>query len=748
MLQSVVRHAWLAICYGRRLASGLLYVSISFGLSSCASREPSRPTVFEEVTNADLKPAGQQYHGERRNYSTGASTSPDGSDSNYQNYPGSDEVTASLPKGKGLKSVGDKYELNFANASLPELTKVILKDTLGIPYVYDARVQGEVTIATGRPVSREELIATLESVLRMNRGVLVQEGGLYRIIPVSVAKTGGGAVSYAEESRQIGPGYGITLFPLRHVSSDTMMRMLSSFVAKPGTLRAEARNNLLLIRGTGYERQSLMQIAQQFDVDWIRGQSVGVYALRHASPDEVISELEQIFQTETGGLGKNVIRFRPMERLNAVLVVTPRSKLLKKAEIWVRRLDRTNDATIRTFVYHVENGKAKDLAKILKQTFSGQSSARRLATDEITPDQNASQIADDNNLGVQGEPSLAEQVQPDELITGSTISSESPIRIVADEIRNKLVIRTSGRIYKKILHVLKDLDRPPVQVLINATLAEVTLNDNLRYGVQAYLKSSSGSTRKLLGFSSGESLVIQPQLPGLNFLAGLETTPKVVLDLLASETNVRVVSSPSVVVVNNKQAVLQVGDEVPIATRQATSVTDPEAPIVNNIDFRETGVILKVTPRVNSNGLVTMEIEQEISNVSNAVPVGEAGTLTPTISQRKISTTISVYSGQMVVLAGLISERRDKLRNRVPIWEKVPILGKFPGKTINSSVRSELVVFLRPKVIYNPVQASRIAEELRWRLKSLTPTRKTKYDRWPKKKRGWSTSTIKPAVRY
>ena len=748
---SLIRRLLSGMHHGRWLVSGLLCASITLGLSACSSRsnkEPPRTTVFDELTDADLRPKGPQYKGERRYYPGTDSTWPDGSGQDFQNYPGNNEVTARLPKGKGVRSVGDRYELNFANASLPELTKIILKDTLGIPYVYDARVQGRVTISTGRPVSRDELLATLESVLRMNRGVLVQEGSLYSIIPISVAKTGGGAVSYTEEARQIGPGYGITIFPLRYISSETMMKMLSAFVAKPGTLRAEARNNLLLIRGTGRERQTLMQIVQQFDADWIRGQSVGIYSLKHASPDEVIRELEQIFQTEIGGLGKNIIRFRPMERLKAVLVITPRSKLLKKAENWVRRLDRTNDATIRTFVYQVENGKAKDMARLLRRTFAGQSAARRSAADEVSPDLNTTQIVDD--AGTNEDAQIQQDEQPDELITGSTATAGRPVRIVADKTRNKLIITSSGRTYKNILRVLTDLDRAPVQVLINATLAEVTLNDNLRYGVQAFLKKNAGNNQKILGFTNAESLVIAPSFPGLNFLAGLElagleTSPQVVIDLLASETNVRIVSSPSVVVVNNKQAILQVGDEVPIATRAARSVTDPEAPIVNDISFRDTGVILKVIPRVNSSGLVTMEIEQEISNVSNSVPLGEAGTLTPTISKRRIASTIAVYSGQMVVLAGLIQERKDNFKNRVPIWEKVPFFGKFPGKTDNSSVRTELVVFLRPTVIYNPVQASRIAEELRWRLKSMTPNRKTKYERWPKReKRGWTTSTSKP----
>ena len=272
------------------------------------------------------------------------------------------------------------------------------------------------------------------------------------------------------------------------------------------------------------------------------------------------------------------------------------------------------------------------------------------------------------------------------------------------------------------------------------TLAEVTLNDNLRYGVQVFLRNRENNPDVAGGFTDSQSLTIAPELPGLNFLVGMQTSPKVVLDALANETSVRVVSSPSVVVLDNQSATLQVGDEVPVATRSAQSVTDPEAPIVNNIEFRDTGVILKVTPRVSSDGLVTMEIEQEISNVTSTTAVGAAGGLTPTISQRRIASTISVQSGQMVVLGGLINERKDSFKNRVPIWEKVPIIGQFPGKTDNALVRTELVVFLRPQIVHNAAEASRIAEEFRARLRSLVPKRKRKYERWPRKKKGWQTT--------
>ena len=690
------------------------------------------PSLFDELADADLSPAPRRSRNANRLPATDRPGEP------YQLYPGDDEViqnnaatnnqAALKPSGPGVTASGDLYEVNFSNTALPALTKVILTDTLNVPHVYDNRVQGQVTLSTGRPVSRDELLASLESILQMNRGTLIKEGERYRVVPTSEVKSGGaGEFSYADEAAQIGPGYGVTIFPLRYVSSETMRQLLSAYVAKIGALRADIRNNLLLVRGTGQERRDVMQFAMQLDVDWMKGQSVGIYALTHVTPDQIIPELEQIFQTSTGGLGNNVVRFQSMAWLGSVLVLTSRSAMLKKVEAWVRRLDRVNNTTVRTFVYHVENGQARDMAKVLNEVFVGTQGT----SEEVTPDQVAAEITEpaDQNLDEELETETVQTTQNQTTATENlrdlSPSLSEQVRIVSDDVKNNLIIRASGRTYEKVLAVLKDLDNAPAQVVINATLAEVTLNDTLRYGVQIFLKERGLSSA--LGFTNAESLAIVPNLPGLTFLAGLKTTPKVVLDALANETSVRVVSSPTVVVLDNQPATLQVGDVVPIVTRQAQSVTDPDAPIVNNIEHRDTGVILTVTPHISSSGLVTMEIEQEISNVVSTTAVGDAGNLTPTIARRRIASTISVQSEQMVVLGGLISERKDHFKNRVPIWEKIPIIGNIPGKTDNTSVRTELVIFLRPQVIRSSAEASRIAEELRARLRSLNPNQKTKY---------------------
>jgi hypothetical protein len=280
-------------------------------------------------------------------------------------------------------------------------------------------------------------------------------------------------------------------------------------------------------------------------------------------------------------------------------------------------------------VYRVENGRAQDLASLLNETLGTGVSSRRSSRSEVAPGREVMKLSSratqpssglplsaPSQRGAQFQPIVSQlpkkqtepplAIPPSGQVPGST--APPPIRITADDANNLLLIYASPADYRRIANVLREIDRPPLQVMINATIVEVTLNDTLRYGVQVFLKGKHLSG----GVLSPTGLPLVPNNPGLNFIVGSLTDPKVVLDALSDVTEVKVVSSPSVVVVDNQPAILKVGDEVPISTQQA-SILDPTSqgfPVVNSIQFRDTGVILKVIPRVNSSGLVTMDIEQ------------------------------------------------------------------------------------------------------------------------------------------
>lgn len=740
----------------RRLAGWIASI-LTLGIAACSGipKAPyiEPPDLMDQLANADLGPTGAT-----GSIPTSADNAmPRGGATRAEMYVGDDRVAGRRKNFTGVSSGSAGYELNFSDAELSELAKVIFRDTLNLPYVFDTRVEGRVTVSTGGPVSRNELLAVLEAVLEMNKASLISDGQLYRIVPESERRTRSFAIfDYARERGEIGPGYGVAILALKYVSAETMMRMLESLTSNQDSLRASVYNNLLIIRGTASEREALLDLAQTFDVDWMVGQSSAIFTLANSSPEEVIKELREVFQADQQG--KGLVRFQAIRRLNAILVLTSKSDLLPEVETWVMRLDRGGAEAEGFYVYRVENGRAKDLADLLTASFGGGTgmSGRPAEEREVAPTESASTMGSfsggSNGAsgtaasgtgasgraaegggseagGVAGFASSAFASSSAAQDTGMTDTSSSSglgpggddqgIRITADERNNSLLIKASARRYREILGVLRKIDRPPLQVLINATIAEVTLNDSLAYGVQFFLQKNKGLDGAL-GFTNGASIDIAPTVPGLNFIVGaVANNPKIILDAISRKTAVRVVSSPSVAVLHNQSATLQVGDEVPVSTRSATSMTSDVPVIVNEIEFKNTGVILKVTPRINSNGLVTMEIEQEISAVARNVG---GDSLTPAISQRRIASTIAVQSGQMVVLGGLISEQMDEGKDRVPIVDKIPYLGDvLGGKTEVGRSRTELVVFLRPSVIRDAADASNVAEAVRAGMQSLAP---------------------------
>jgi general secretion pathway protein D len=301
-----------------------------------------------------------------------------------------------------------------------------------------------------------------------------------------------------------------------------------------------------------------------------------------------------------------------------------------------------------------------------------------------------------------------------------------------------LLIYATQENFQIIERTLRQLDRAQLQVAIDATVAEVTLNDNLSYGVQAFLQSSKGSISNIPSSPPGVASVnaaglvgaaLNRAFPGFNFLYGSETAPNVILDALHAVTDLKVLSNPSLVVIDNQVATLMVGNDVPISTGSANvlnSATSTSNTIVNTIDYRSVGIILRVVPRININGTVRLDIEQEISQVSNGSASTTTPNLTPTVSERKVKSSIAVASGQTVLLAGLIQEQKETDRSGIPMLDQIPGLGDAFSHQNTTVARTELIVFIRPQIIRDGVDAHIVAEELRTKLRgtigAITPS--------------------------
>ena len=679
---------------------------------------------------------------------------------------------------------GDGVELNFEGAEIQNVAKTVLGDTLGISFVVDPRVQGNVTLASTGPIPRKDVLPVFESVLRMSNAAVVHEGNLVKIVPVAEA-SGTGAVNIGAGQA----GFGVSIVPLHYTAATTIARTAENFLSRPGAIKIDQARNLLLIQGTTAERQAALDVVAAFDVEWMRNQSVGVYPLKSTSPETMIKELERVFESGDGGQGQGVVRFQPISRMNAVLVVTKNPKFLERATQWVQRLDRSDTSGTTVRVYRLKYASAPQVAKVLNEIFLTQRAGQSLGDSplsQIAPGTSAAQSrldslktasagsggiaggATSSGSATSGGRSGAAQGaaagpisaafesfenkgkdgDAESTTRSSSISSTDKggmfqnVRITPDTADNSIVVYSNQEDYRIIERSLRELDRPRLQVAIDATVAEITLTDALQFGVQ-YFFTNHNSNVGLLPATAGavaapaattataaaattldatsavqsavQSAFLQRVLPGFNLLLGPEAQPKVILSALSNLTHVKVLSAPSVVVMDNQPALLQVGNEIPISTGAATILSNPNTPVVNTIEMRNTGVILKVLPHVYANGQIQMEIEQEISNVVNPTQV----TLTPTISQRRVHSTIAVTSGQTVLLGGLISDQDQTTKAGIPLLSDIEVFGNLFGTRSGQKVRTEIIMFIKPRLIRNSVDSRSVAEEFRSRLEMM-----------------------------
>jgi general secretion pathway protein D len=655
----------------------------------------------------------------------------------------------------GADAVSDGFDLNFENAPVSTVAKVILGDILGVGYTIDPRVQGTVTLSSGRPVAKADVLFVLENALRMSNVALVRDRSGYRLVPVADA-TGSGFVDSDEATRA---GFGISVVPLRYVSAQAILKLLDGFGIKPSAVRVDNARNVMIIQGSGPERRAAVETIFSFDGDWMRGQSVGVFPVRNGTPEPIIHELERIMDAGDGGLTQNMIKFQSISRLNAILVVSRKPEYLKTAATWIKRLDESDTAGINLKVYRLRYGSAKQIAGLLNEILVGKSSAGL--------DTAQSQVAPGGGVSISssGGPLAALSAQPPMAsaqaglggavatarpagAAGATTTAAAPpagndlaaanagggtfgahggpgegylsnIRITPDVVNNAILVYANLETQHIVEQTLRQIDRPPMQVAIEATVAEVTLNDALQYGVQYFLSThnlnsqDAASVVSTIGSTalSGTALgTISSLLPGFNFVLGPATMPKVIINALHTVTEVRVLSNPSLVVLDNQAATLQVGNQVPISTGTATVLTANNT-VVSTIDYRNTGIILRVVPRISADGNVILDVAQETSNVAPG-----SAALTPTISNRAVKSTISVANGQTVLLAGLISDEFDRNRQGIPVLDKLPGIGDLFSQQSGTKARTELIIFIRPTVIRDPFDARMIAEEIRSKL--------------------------------
>jgi len=426
--------------------------------------------------------------------------------------------------------------------------------------------------------------------------------------------------------------------------------------------------------------------------------------------------LEQVFQQKSGATGQGFFQFMAIERLNSILAITQQSKYLQDIERWVFRLDKANTSTGGgVIVYRVQHVDAVELAATLNEIFSGNTNKDRPAS--IAAGRKTVQITNKDK----------KQTKTTKTLAATSLSDLGDVKIIADEVNNALIIMATAQDYTVVQGVIKQLDVMPLQVLIDATIVEVTLTDTLEYGIKWFLSHNNGGQNVAssnggggITFSDIAALAAGASSGGFGY-AFLSDSGDIgaVLEAAAVNNQINVISSPSLMVLNNQEASIQVGDEVPIRTSESTNTNDSTNPIqTSSIQQRKTGVKLKVKPRVNANGLVIMEIEQSVENVVDQ-KVSGSDIDSPTISTREINSSVAVQSGETVVLGGLIKDDDTFNRGGIPWLHELPVIGPLFGTTKKNNIKTELVVLITPRVVNSRQDAKLITNEFKRKLSGI-----------------------------
>lgn len=685
-----------------------VFAGLLFLLGGCASG--SGDSRFDKILSG-LDNSGNPNSGRAGGSSNAISSGQQGSEVSRIVDPGTGSFVSSRAPELSvsqLPSGAEGYTLNLVEAPIAAAAKSVLGDTLGLTYTIDNTVRGNVTLQTSGAVTREVLIEIFETALSANGASLSRSGVGYQIVPIGSALASTPSVSVPSVTPGT-PGLKIQVIELRHISADEMRNILAPISREGSILRADANRNYIMLAGTNADLAAMREAIAVFDVDWMRGMSVALHPLNTSQPAEVARELETIFKAREGP-GADLIQFIPNDRLRSVLVITSRPQYLARAEAWIQRLDRLADASDeQLFVYNIQNRPAKELAAVLQSIVSDSASGG--ISSPVSPDLTSTDVSAEGGVGA-------------ESIATPTITSTgpggAPISVVADEENNALLISTTAREYKRIEQILRQLDVLPTQVFLETVIAEVTLNDELEFGVRFFFESG-GFALRLSELATGFVGISPPGL-GWTFATG---DFRVALNALSTITEVKVISSPNLLALNNQEAILQIGDQVPIVTQTSTSTDSAGAPVINTVELRDTGIILTMTPRVNSSGRVLLDIEQEASSV---IETTSSGIDSPTIQQRKIATRVVVNDGEAIALGGLIQERETSNSSQVPVLGDVPVVGNLFRSKRSRSERTELIIFIRPRVIRNIHEARAITDEFRRQMDFSSPTFRERLD--------------------
>ena len=586
------------------------------------------------------------------------------------------------------------------NADIHQIIQII-GETLGINYVVDPNIQGTVNINTAGNLQRSDLLPILETILRINGATIVQNGNFYEIVPASAALRQALPVQDDAQPLRVDDQFVIQVVRMKFVSASEMSQLLSPYLSEGANIVVREAGNILLVTERRGNLLKLLEIVDVFDTNVFEGERVRLFPVENNLAADLVQDLVTVF---AGYALSEAIRFVAIERMNSVLVISPNIAVFDEVQKWLDRLDQPLQTSgVRNFVYRVRNGKAIEIQRVLSQLYgtevqlSGIYQTPTGAVGAMPPP--AGQTPAQAGAGAEA---------------GTAFLPTGNVKIISDETNNALVIQATPQEYAIIEDTIEQLDILPRQVLIDAQIYEVVLDDSLAFGLSARLQNRG----TLQPAQTTASFSGNPPSLAVQTFAFIGRARELFMFLHASEnrSRVRTLSAPSVLVSNNQTAQFTVGVDIPVPV--SSSASGVQAPgggtlFAQTIQRRETGVIMQVTPMINDSGNVTLEISQEVSQV------GALGPLGPVIGQSAVTSTVVIRDGHTIVLGGFIRESNDLVRNRIPLLGRIPVLGGLFGSTSTTKTRTELVILITPHVIRNFEEADHATEELRDKLREI-----------------------------
>jgi general secretion pathway protein D len=659
---------------------------------------------------------------------------------------------AAAPVASTGQRAGDSADIvfNFTDQPIEAVINSVMGDLLHENYSIAQGVKGNVSFSTSQPVNKQQALSILETLLSWTDNAMIRQGNRYVILPANQAVAG----KLVPEMPVARPSTGMSarLFPLRYISATEMQKLLKPFARENAFLLVDPARNVLSLAGTSDELANYQETIDTFDVDWLKGMSIGVYGLQRASVAELMPQLQKLFGPDSGMPLASMVKFMPNERTNSIVAISSQPAYLQEVGDWIATIDEGGGNEPQMYVYDVRNMKASDLARYLRQIY-GSGAIKDDAAAKVAPGLRTVALSslngssngvagglgqDSAGMGSEGEGAQAgaeeeqgEDESSDASASESTEASgqmaqqslEESVRITAQKSTNQLLVRTRPVQWKEIESAIKRLDNLPLQVQIETRILEVKLSGELDLGVQWYLGNLAGnSSSTTVANQSGSQGALGSGGAGLGatdalFYSFVSNNLQVALHALETNGRTQVLSAPSLVVMNNQQAQIQVGDNIPIS--QTTVNTTNSDTTLSSVEYVQTGVILDVIPRINPGGLVYMDIRQQVSDADSSNVTATQSN--PRISTRSVSTQIAVQSGQTVLLGGLIKQDNAETTSSVPGLSKIPGLKWLFGNTSKSRDRTELIVLITPRVVTSANQARQVTDDYRQQMQLLKP---------------------------